>query len=232
MAVDLAVGSSAGPTGRAGRAALRTLGVAGVLACAAAVTLAAKWSVTASAISYLAKYSPDRFAHGRIASLPLSAFLLGHPHMIGPTTFFVVLIFLPYALWCGLVRAAIVGMSGHVVCTLVIALFVLPLSVVGWSTAVQIARSQDYGASAALAACAGGLVVALWRKLPVVSALVLLAVTGWFVYSLATIHQTMSNVADIEHLTALTTGIAVEWWLERRARRLPPAVVVPADVGA
>lgn len=214
------------------RAVLRTLGVASVLAAAAAMTVASHLAPTASAIGYLAKYSPERLAAGRIWTLPASAFLLGHPRMIGPTTFFVVLIFLPYALWRGLLRAGIVAMSGHVVSTLVVFAVVIPASAVGWATATSIVRTQDYGASAALAACAGGLAVALWRRVPVLGVLVFVAVAGWFVYGLSTVRQTTANVSDIEHLTALLTGVVVEWRMEARRGRARAAAAVPASAAA
>jgi hypothetical protein len=229
--MSVAVVTSPNPPGLARQATLRVLGVLAVLGLTAVVTFAAIAPSTASLINYLAKYSPDRLADGRVWTLPMSAFLVGHPHMIGPTTFFIVLIFLPYALWRGLVRAGIVAMSGHVVSTLVVAAVVLPASAMGLSEATSIARSLDYGASAALAACAGGLAVALARRVRPLGVLVLVSVVGWFVYSLVTIRQTMSNVADVEHLVGLGTGMAVEWWFERH-REPSTAVARAADEGA
>jgi hypothetical protein len=213
----------------ASRAAQRVLGVVGVLAIAAVVTIAAKAPGTASLVSYLAKYSPDRLAAGRVWTVPTSAFLLGHPHMIGPTTFFIVLIFLPYALWRGLTRAAIVGMTGHVVSTLAVAVVVLPGAALGWSGAASIAHTLDYGASAALAACAGGLAVGIGRRVPALGWLVFVAVAGWFAFSLATVRQPMANVADVEHLVALATGMVMETWLERRERRSAMPVGAPCE---
>lgn len=216
---------------RAHRAAQRALGVVGVLGVAAAVTIASKAPGTAPLVSYVAKYSPDRLADGRVWTLPTSAFLLGHPHMIGPTTFFVALIFLPFALWRGLTRAAIVGMTGHVTSTLAVAAVVLPGAALGWSGAASIAHTLDYGASAALAACAGGLAIAIGRRVPALGVLVFVAVAGWFTFSLATVHHPMANVADVEHLVALGTGMVMETWLDRRARRSANVVGAPA-VGA
>lgn len=231
MVIENIAGSPA-TLGRARQAAIRTGAVAAVLGVAALCTIASQRSSTSSAVSYLAKYSPERLADGRIWTLPASAFLVGHPHMIGPTTFFVVLIFLPYALWKGIGRAGIAAMSGHVLSTLAVAAVVLPASSMGWSTGRSIAFSTDYGASAALAACAGGLIVALWRRAPVVAAVVLVAVAGWFVNGLVTVHTPMANVADVEHLVALGTGMVVEWWFGTRRGRTRVAGSTPAEAGA
>jgi hypothetical protein len=198
------------------RVALRVVGVVAVLGAAALATIASHTASTAALVSYLAKYSPDRLADGRVWTVPISAFLLGHPRMIGPTTFFVVLIFLPYALWRGLGRAAVAAMSGHVVSTLAVAAVVLPAAALGWTTASSIARALDYGASAALAACAGGLAVAIAQRFRALGLVVFVGVAGWFVFGLATVRQPMANVADVEHLVALLTGAAVEAWSIRR----------------
>ena len=213
-------------------AVLRTAAVAAVLGIAAAVTIASHTSSTASAVSYLAKYSPARLADGRVWTLPTSAFLLGHPRMIGPTTFFVALIFLPYALWRGLARAGMVAMSGHILSTLVVFAAVLTASAFGSTTATSIAHTLDYGASAALAACAGGLAVALGRRVPAIGVLVLIAVASWFVYGLVTVGQRRADVPDVEHLLALCTGVVIEWRLETRRDRIGSDRSRPEPAGA
>lgn len=207
---------------RVGLAAVRIAGVAGVLAVATLATMASHAPATAHLTSFLAKYSPARLAAGRVWTLPLSAFLLGHPHLIGPTSFMLAFVFLPYVLCCGLGRAAITAMSGHVASTLVVAAVVLPGALLGWSTAVTVTHSLDYGASAALAACGGGLAVVVGRRRPLLGAVVVLLVGGFFAWHLLSVHKLDANQADIEHLVALFTGAAVEWSFSMRRHRLPP----------
>lgn len=212
---------------RARLAAARVAGVVGVLALATAVTFASHSVATAGVTGFLAKYSPSRLAAGRVWTVPASAFLLGHPHMLGPTSAMLALVFLPYALWCGVGRAGITAMSGHVVATLVVAAVVLPGSWLGWTMAATIAHTLDYGSSAALAACAGGLAVLIGRRLPVlgpvVGTVLLALVAGFFAFHLLSVHKLGSNVADVEHLVALLTGVAVEWSLVRSTPRPQPA---------
>ena len=211
-------------------AVARVAGIVGVLALATAVTFASHAPATAKVTSFLAKYSPARLAAGRVWTLPTSAFLLGHPHMLGPTSLMIALVFLPYALWQGIGRAGITAMSGHIVSTLVVAAVVLPGSLLGWSTATTITHTLDYGSSAALAACAGGLAVLLGRQIPVVGGLVLALVAGFFVVHLLTVPKLDANVADIEHLVALFTGAAVEWSLAMMRSRRPLPITGPAPL--
>jgi hypothetical protein len=191
----------------------RAAGVAAVLALASMVTVASRASATARVTGLLTKYSPARLAAGRVWTLPASALLLGHPRMIGPTTGFVVLILAPYALWRGVGRAALTGMAGHVVSTLVVAAVVLPAAALGSGSASSIVHTLDDGASAVLAACAGGLAVAISRRRLLAGAGLFVAIAGWFLVHLLTVHQPMANVADVEHLVALGTGAIVEWRL-------------------
>ncbi len=202
--------------------------VVAVLGACTLVTVAGKMSGTASAVSYLAKYSPDRLAHGRVWTLPTSAFLLGHPRMIGPTTFFTVLFFLPYVLCRGIVRAGVVAMSGHLLSTLVVAAVVLPAAALGSPTYLSVAHKLDYGTSAALAACAGGLVVVIGRRRPRLAGIVLALVTLWFVREFALYRHPSTDVPDVEHLVALATGVFLEWWLSRRAAARAAASRIPA----
>jgi hypothetical protein len=215
---------------RARRAAVRAAGVVGVLALSTAVTFASHSATTAGVAGFLAKYSPSRLAAGRVWTVPASAFLLGHPHMLGPTSAMLALVFLPYALWRGVGRAGITAMSGHVVATLVVAAVVLPGSWLGWTTGTTIAHTLDYGSSAALAACAGGLAVLIGRRLPVagpvagpvIGTVLLAVVAGFFAIHLLSVPKLDANVADVEHLVALFTGAAVEWSLVMRKPRPQP----------
>lgn len=201
---------------------MRAGAVVALLAGAAACTVASHAASTAHVVGVLAKYSPERLAAGRVWTVPLSAFLLGHPRMVGPTSFFVVFLFLPYALWRGIGRAGVVAMAGHVVSTLVVAAIVLPAAALGVAGASGISHALDYGASAALAACAGALAVAIGRRVPVLGAAVLGAVAAWFLFHLAAVSNPSVNVADVEHLLALGTGALVEWRLSMARRPAVP----------
>jgi hypothetical protein len=190
----------------------RIAGVALVLVATALFTTLAYRPPTAGVVSYLAGYSPEAFAHGRIVTLPASAFLVGHPRMLGPTTFFVVLLLLPYALVKGVMKAVRAGLAGHCFSTLVIAAVALPGAALGWAVANTVAHQADYGASAFLAAVAGALAVLLFRRWPPVGLLVAGFVVWIFVSSLMTHADLEHNVADVEHLTAVAVGAAIEWF--------------------
>jgi hypothetical protein len=113
-------------------------------------------------------------------------------------------------------------MAGHVVSTLVVAAIVLPAAALGVAGASGISHALDYGASAALAACAGALAVAIGRRVPVLGAAVLGAVAAWFLFHLAAVSNPSVNVADVEHLLALGTGALVEWRLSMARRPAVP----------
>jgi len=203
----------------------RFAGVLLVLGFAAVVTWLWHVPATSGTVDYIARYSPMRFAHGDVLALPGSAFLLGHPKMIGQTSFFVVALFLPYALVRGVGRAGVVGLAGHCVSTLAVAAVVLPGAALGWSAADKVAHMGDYGASAALAAVAGALGIVLLRRWPPVGMLVLGAIGWYFLHSLMSHGNAMHNIADVEHLIALTTGALLELWLTRRHRAPTPPLL-------
>jgi hypothetical protein len=218
VVVDVVAGV---PSVRASQVVARAGAVAALLAGAAAFTVASHTASTAAVVGVLGKYSPERLAAGRVWTVPLSVFLLGHPRMVGSTTIFVVFLFLPFALWRGIARAGVVAMAGHVVSTLVVATVVLPAAALGVAGATGISRALDDGASAALAACAGGLAVAIGRRAPELGAAMLGAVAAWFLLHLAVVSNPSANVADVEHLLALGTGAIVEWRLPMPPRSSP-----------
>jgi hypothetical protein len=199
-----------------------------VLGFAAVITWLWHVPATSGTVDYLARYSPMRLAHGDILALPGSAFLLGHPKMIGQTSFFVVALFLPYALVRGVRRAGVVGLTGHCVSTLAVAAVVLPGAALGWSAAERIAHMGDYGASAALAAVAGALGIVLVRRWPPVGIFVLGAIGWYFLHSLVSHSQMMHNIADVEHLIAFMTGALLELRRARRHVAWPRAANPPA----
>jgi hypothetical protein len=191
----------------------RVAGIALVLAATGLITVLAHRRATSGVVNYLARYSPAALEHGRIVTLPASAFLVGRPRMLGPTTFFVVLLLVPYALAKGVGKAARAGLAGHCLSTLVIAAVALPGAALGWATANTVAHQADYGASAALAAVAGALAVLLFRRWPAAGLLVAGVVVWIFVSSLMKYADLGHNVADVEHLVAVAVGASIEWFL-------------------
>ena len=144
-------------------------------------------------------------------TLPTSFLLLGHPKALGVTSVMFALLFLPYALVRGVGRSLLTGLAGHIAATLIVAAWAFVASGLGSALATGVVHTPDYGASAFLAACAGGLAVVIARRHAVLGAVVLLAVAAFFTLNLVEVHQVASNVADVEHLTALLTGAFVEW---------------------
>jgi hypothetical protein len=180
-----------------------------VLVAVVAVTGFDAVPITKPAVDWLARYSPDRLAHGAVWSVPASAFLVGHPSMLGLTSVFAVLVFLPFCLAAGARAAAIVGMAGHCVSTMLIAAIVLPAAALGSHDAFRVVHMGDYGASAFLAALAGGMVVLLRPRACVASIVLAGGLLLFFGASLVTHGDLMHNVADVEHLTAIGVGACV-----------------------
>lgn len=211
-------------------ACTRLGGIVVVLGVATAVTVASHTRGVAHAARFLAAYSPARLVAGRVWTLPLSALLLGHPRMIGMTSVMCVLLFLPYAIVRGLGRTLVTGLAGHLAATLLVAAWAFAASALGSGVATLVVHTPDYGASAFLAACAGGLGVVIARHRRVLGLGLLALVTAFFVVHLLAVQQVVANVADAEHLAALATGALVEWrmavappmspsWSRRRSPR-------------
>ena len=60
------------------------------------------WRITHGVIRWLSEYSPSRFGHGAIWTLPLSALLVGHITLAGVTVTFFVAVVAPTSTWLGL----------------------------------------------------------------------------------------------------------------------------------
>ena len=223
MTIPVAIEASAVPSRwcASRRAVSRVGGVAAVLGAAAAFTVASHTHGLAHLARFAGGYSPARLAAGHVWTLPLSAFLLGHPKMLGPTSVMFGMLFLPYTMLRGIGRAGITGMAGHVVSTLLVAVVVLPAAALGSADATRVVHAPDYGASAALAACAGGLTVLLARRHRIGGIVLPMLVAGYFLVHLAAVHQSAANVADVEHLVAFGTGALVEWRILVHGSLLP-----------
>jgi hypothetical protein len=176
-------------------------------------------AITKPAIDSLARYSPDRLVHGALWALPASALLVGHPSMLGLTSVFAALVFLPFCLAAGARAAVIVGMAGHCTSTLLVAAVVVPAAALGSRDASHIVHMGDYGASAFLAALAGGMVVLLWPRARPAALLLAGALLLFFGRSLLIHSDLMHNIADVEHLAALGVGALVTLRLHTNAPR-------------
>jgi hypothetical protein len=158
---------------------------------------------------FLAAYSPQRLVHGAVWTLPLSAFVVPHIGEIRPTIAFVLVLFVPYALLRGPLRAVIVFFLGHISSTLIVASAVIVGSAVGWNTATTYYGARDMGISAGLAAISGALVVVLLASRAKVLGALLLAASIWFFLHMMIGHPT-GRIAGVEHFLALASGAAFE----------------------
>lgn len=214
----------AGPVGTSDTARTmltRLLEVSAFLCIPTVVSLLAIGSPTRSTISVLAYYKP-LFLATRPQTLIGSAFYLRNIEMVGLTTVFTVALFLPYVLARGMGWSIRVFLTGHVVATLAVAIVVIPGDWLGWRDAIHVVHSSDMGASAGLAACAGGLAVLLRRRWPVLGGLLLAGLYAFFLWKLFHTHR-LNRMAEIEHLIALSVGVGLEaWWLPHNGGRLWP----------
>jgi hypothetical protein len=199
----------------------RLLEVSTFLCIPTVVSLLAVAPATRHTISVLTGYKP-LFLPTRPQTLIGSAFYLPNIKMVGLTTVFTVALFLPYVLARGMGWALRVFLSGHVIATLAVAIVVVPGDWFGWRQAVHIVHSSDLGASAGLAACAGGLAILLGRRWALLGGLLLAGLTAFFLRDLAHTHG-LNRMADIEHLIAVSVGVGLEaWWLPHNGGRLWP----------
>jgi hypothetical protein len=177
---------------------------------------------------FLAAYAPERLVHGAVWTLPLSAFVVPHMGEIRPTIAFVLVLFVPYALLRGPLRAVIVFFLGHISSTLIVALIVIVGSALGWSTATTAYGARDMGISAGLAAISGALVVLLLASRAKVLGVLLLAASIWFFLNMMIGHST-GRIAGIEHFLALGAGAAFEFGTRIRAAASPDRVQGTSD---
>ncbi|GEM_PF-3271945 len=190
---------------------VRLLGVAAFLCVPTAITVLRMTSPTAPVIRALCAYSPERMLHGEVWTLVGSGLLLSRLRMIGPTSFFIVALFLPYALTRGALFAGRTFLVGHVVATLAVAVVVISGALLGWHAASLVYHRVDVGASAGLAACAGALACVLYGRVRVLGALMLAGLLWYFVNGLVFGHGGGHGLTDVEHLVALAAGVVIEW---------------------
>jgi hypothetical protein len=197
---------------------LRFLGFAALLTVPVGLTLLAVDGATHDAAHLLAGYSPERLAHGALWTLPLAALVLPHVRMIGPTTVFIIVFLLPYALLRGPVRALVVFFAGHLVATLTVGVAAIAVHLAGWSGVDHWYRHVALGPAAGLAAVVGGLAgVVVARSRP--AGVVVAAVAAGSLLIVPATHPGVIHDADAaQRLLALAIGLLIELhWSRTRA---------------
>jgi lysyl-tRNA synthetase class 2 len=218
--IDPAVRGSAPPRTRR-RWVGQLAGSLAIVAVGGAWWLGDVTPATHRAIRWLSVYSPDRFAHGALWTLPLSALLVGKIPLAGITVTFFVAVVVPYLLFAGPRRMVIVFAVAHVGATgsafVIIWLGGFANSAWGhlwWFT-------QDYGASAGLTGVAGALFVLLCLQrrsltLQLLSVFTASGVVAFFLPGVVAMHNTQHGIVDVEHLLGLVIGGTMEYWYVTR----------------
>ena len=179
-------------------------------------------------VRLLVNYSPKRFLHGAVWTLPLSALITATFDHVGLAIEVMVLLMVPYLILAGFPRTIVRFFAGHIGCTLVTLVAIVVTSAAGWGTATKLYSTADVGVSAGAAAVGGAFVVLLWRTPFRWLALPALAVPLYFyLYRMGT-EPAPGLMADFEHLIAFAVGMAIEthWplrsWPERIGSRSTP----------
>lgn len=189
----------------------RVAGLLALMAVPTALGLFARNAGAASVATVLFHYSPDRFVHGWVWTLPLSGLVPPKLTNLGPNTIAMTIILVPYVLLRGAWRTVGRFFAGHVLATLAVAAVVLPGAAIGWRFASDIARAPDFGVSAGLAAVAGAMVVVSWRRRGRVAGIAtLVAVFGFFAWRLLVAGPLSHYLSESEHVFAALAGIGVE----------------------
>ena len=192
-----------------------------------------QWELTHRAIRWLSLYSPSRFAHGGLWTLPFSALLVGHIQLAGVTVTFFIAVVVPYLVLAGPARALVVFVVAHVGATMT-AFAIIGVGVVvsaGWSHRLWV--QQDYGASAGLVGIAGALFVVLcsqrrWLMVRLVGLVATAGTTAFFLHGVLAESGPGHGIVDIEHLLGLFIGGILEWWyLTRHADAYRDTKLVP-----
>ena len=177
---------------------------------------------THDAVGFLFGYTPARFTHGAVWTLPLSALITSQATRIGLAVGVMLVLMAPYLILAGVPRTIVRYFAGHITCTLVMLLAIVVSSDAGWATATRLYSTHDTGISAGLAAVGGAFAVLLSRTRARWLAAVAFAIPLYFyTYRLGS-ESASAVMADVEHLIAFTVGIAIEWrwplraWPERR----------------
>src|SRR5262249_2986173 len=82
---------------------------------------------THGAVNFLFGYPPERFVHGAVWTLPLSALITARATHVGLAVGVMLVLMAPYLILAGVPRMLVRYFAGHVACTLVV-LVVIVLS--------------------------------------------------------------------------------------------------------
>ena len=205
----------------------RALGAAALLAFPFAVAAVDRWRFAHDTVRFLIGYRPERFLHGEVWTLPLSALIDTTTHHVVVAIGLMFLLLGPYLILAGFPRSIVRFFAGHIGCTVVILVAIVVTSAAGWATATKLYSTTDMGVSAGLAAVGGAFVVLVWRTRVRWIALPALAIPLYFYTYHIGSEAAPRVMGDIEHLIAFAIGIVIEghWparkWPERN-------VAVPA----
>jgi hypothetical protein len=176
---------------------------------------------THDAVGFLFGYTPARFVHGAVWTLPLSALITSQATRVGLAVGVMLALMAPYLILAGAPRTIVRYFAGHIACTLVMLVAIVVSSAAGWATATHLYSTHDTGISAGLAAVGGAFAVLLSRTRTRWLAVAAIGIPLYF-YTYRLGSETASGVlADVEHLIAFTVGVVIEWrwplhaWPER-----------------
>jgi len=195
------------------------------------------WVLTHDAIRWLSVYSPSRFAHGSVWTLPFSALLVPHITLTGVTVTFFVAVAVPYLFLAGPKRAFVIFVIAHLAATMTAFLIIGAGNELGAGWGHRLWVQQDYGASAGLAGIAGALFVLLCSQrrslaLRLVGVFAAAGTTAFFLHGIVVETGPRHGIIDVEHLLAVLIGAALEWsYLARHADAYGDTALVPPRFG-
>ena len=181
------------------------------------------WDLAHDAVKDLSRYTPERFVHGAVWTLPISALITARVTHVSVAIGVMLVLLTPYVILAGFPRAIVRFFAGHVTCTLVTLVVIVTASAAGSATATKLYSTTDTGISAGLGAVGGAFVVLLWRSRVRWLAVAALAIPLYFYTYRVGSEAAPALMADVEHVIALVVGIAIEWrwplraWPERAA---------------
>jgi hypothetical protein len=190
-----------------------------------AVSAAHHWHVTHDPVRILFRYTPERFVHGAVWTLPLSALITAQVARVGVAVGVMLVLMAPYLILAGALRTIVRFFAGHVSCTMIMLVAIVITSAAGWVTATRLYATNDSGISAGLAAVGGAFVVLLWRTRARGFAIIAFAIPLYFYTYRVGSEGAPAVMADVEHLIAFAVGMAIEWrrprgaWPERNPTR-------------
>jgi hypothetical protein len=184
------------------------------------------WDLTHNVVKDLSRYTPERFVHGAVWTLPISALITARATHVSVAIGVMLVLLTPYVILAGFPRAIVRFFAGHVTCTLLTLVVIVTASAAGSATATKLYSTTDTGISAGLAAVGGAFVVLLWRSPVRWLAVAAFAVPLYFYTYRVGSEAVPGLMADVEHVIAFVVGIMIEW---RRPLRSWPERVAAAD---